>query len=141
MPRHPHDGAARKQTNAPSASARKPPSRPKRTDGTHTKLRPTKSTSSFGPNAAELLEQCQETLRKLAQDEALTDGNLRRSFQAITEACCRLLRVERASIWLFTDHRDTITLIDLFESTLHHHSGGMTLESAHYPTYFRSLTD
>jgi GAF domain-containing protein len=49
--------------------------------------------------------------------------------------------VERAGVWLFTDHRDAITLIDLFESSLHRHSAGTTLPSAHYPAYFRSLID
>jgi signal transduction histidine kinase/DNA-binding response OmpR family regulator len=49
--------------------------------------------------------------------------------------------VERAGVWLFTDHRDAISLIDLFESKPHRHSAGTTLLSAHYPAYFRSLTD
>jgi signal transduction histidine kinase/DNA-binding response OmpR family regulator len=103
--------------------------------------RATRSAASVKPSAAALLEESQETLRKLAQDEALTGGNLSRSFQAITEACCRLLRVERAGVWLFTDHRDAIALIDLFESKPHRHSAGTTLLSAHYPAYFRSLTN
>ena len=105
-----------------------------------TGIRP-RSTASDKPSAASLLEESQEVLRKLAQDEALTGGNLSRSFQAITEACCRLLRVERAGVWLFTDHRDAISLIDLFESKLHRHSTGTTLLSTHCPTYFRSLID
>jgi two-component system sensor histidine kinase/response regulator len=49
--------------------------------------------------------------------------------------------VERAGVWLFTDRRDAISLIDLFESKPHRHSAGMTLLSAHCPAYFRSLTD
>jgi two-component system, sensor histidine kinase and response regulator len=49
--------------------------------------------------------------------------------------------VERAGVWLFTDHRDAISLIDLFESRLRRHSTGTTLPSAHYPAYFRSLID
>jgi two-component system, sensor histidine kinase and response regulator len=49
--------------------------------------------------------------------------------------------VERAGVWLFTDHRDAITLADLFESSLHRHTSGTTLPSAHYPAYFRSLID
>ncbi|MBI3357320.1 MAG: response regulator [Nitrospirae bacterium] len=86
-----------------------------------------------------LLERYQETLRKLAQSEALNSGNLPQAFQAITEACCQLLQVERASIWLFTKDHASIILIDLFESGPQRHSAEMVLQSAHYPTYFRSL--
>ena len=86
-----------------------------------------------------LLEQYQETLRKLAQSEALNSGNLPHAFQTITEACCRLLQVERASIWLFTTDRTSITLIDLFESGPQRHSADMVLPAAHYPVYFQSL--
>ena len=88
-----------------------------------------------------LLERYQDTLRKLAQSEALNSGHLPHAFHAITEAGCHLLQVERASIWLFTKDRASITLIDLFESSPHRHSADMVLQSAHYPTYFRSLAN
>ncbi|MBH0181368.1 MAG: response regulator [Nitrospira sp.] len=140
MPRH-RRIAARKRIKTASASSRNPPASPKRTSSTGVRPRITRSAVSLKPNTASLLEESQETLLKLAQDEALSGGNLSRSFQAITEACCRLLRVERAGVWLFTDHRDAIALIDLFESRLHRHSAGTTLPSAHYPAYFRSLID
>lgn len=140
MPRH-RRIAARKQIKTASASSRNPPSSPKRASTTGVRPRSTRSTVSNKPSATALLEESQETLRKLAQDEALTGGNLSRSFQAITEACCRLLRVDRAGVWLFTEHRNAISLIDLFESGLHRHSAGTTLLSAHYPAYFRSLID
>lgn len=140
MPRH-RRIAVRKQIKTASASSRNPPSSPKRASTTGVRPRSIRSTVSDKPSATALLEESQETLRKLAQDEALTGGNLSRSFQAITEACCRLLRVDRAGVWLFTDHRNAISLIDLFESRLHRHSAGTTLLSAHYPAYFRSLID
>ncbi|TKS60292.1 MAG: hypothetical protein EWM72_01518 [Nitrospira sp.] len=107
--------------------------------GKRARSRSTQSKPSLKQNAAVLLERYQETLRKLAQSEALNSGNLPHAFQAITEACCHLLQVERASIWLFSKDRASITLIDLFESSPHRHSADMVLLSAHYPTYFRSL--
>jgi signal transduction histidine kinase/DNA-binding response OmpR family regulator len=85
------------------------------------------------------LEQSQETLWQLTQSEALTSGILLPAFQAITEASCRLLRVERASVWLFTPQHESIALADLFEFTPHRHSADMELRSVDYPTYFRSL--
>ncbi|MDX2253373.1 MAG: response regulator [Nitrospira sp.] len=90
-------------------------------------------------HVAELLEQSQKTLWKLAQSEAITSGSLLPAFKTITEASCRLLRVERASVWLFTEDHDAITLVDLFESTPQRHSADMRLQSVDYPTYFRSL--
>ena len=78
-------------------------------------------------------------LRKLAQSEALNSGNLPLAFQAITEACSRLLQAERASIWLFAEDRASLSLVDLFESRLHRHSADLVLQSAHYPVYFQSL--
>ena len=59
--------------------------------------------------------------------------------QAITEACCHLLEVDRASVWLFTKDRTAITLADLFVLNTACHSSSMVLESAQYPDYFRAL--
>lgn len=85
------------------------------------------------------MEQSQETLWKLAQSEALTSGLLLPAFQAITEASCKLLRVDRASAWLLNEDHSALTLTDVFESTRQCHSAGMTLRSTEYPGYFRSL--
>jgi signal transduction histidine kinase/CheY-like chemotaxis protein len=95
--------------------------------------------NSLAQDPALLLERYQETLRQLAQSEALNSGQLPHAFQAITEACCHLLQVERASVWLFAKDRASITLIDLFESTPRRHSADMILQSAQYPSYFQSL--
>src|SRR6266498_3791451 len=90
-------------------------------------------------NPAVLLEQYQETVRLLAQSDALNSGNLLQACQAITEACSHLLQVERASIWFFTKDRAAISLMDLFESSANRHSAQMVIHSADYPTYFRAL--
>lgn len=86
-----------------------------------------------------LLERYQETLRKLAQSDALNSGDLPRAFQAITEDCGALLKVERASIWLYDNDRTSIRLIDLFEAKHRRHSAGFVLTSSEYPVYFQAL--
>ena len=86
-----------------------------------------------------LLERYQETLRKLAQSDALNSGDLPRAFQAITEDCGALLKVERASIWLYDNARTSIRLIDLFEAKHRRHSAGFVLTSSEYPVYFQAL--
>ena len=138
MPRHSHL-ASPKRAKASTAPPRNPIPRAKNATVQRTLSRSPQSDPSLEQNAALLLERYQETLRKLAQSEALNGGNLPHAFRAITEACCHLLQVERASIWLFTKDRASITLMDLFESSQHRHSAGMVLQSSHYPTYFRSL--
>ena len=139
MPRRHHDRAARKQTRTGPPSVRQPHSPLKKTVNAPARVRPAQSTSSFTRQGAELLEQSQEMLWQLAQSEALTSGLLLPAFQAITEASCQLLQVERASVWLLTESHDAITLTDAFESTVRRHSADMTLQSVDYPTYFRSL--
>ena len=116
----------------PRVAVRKPPSK-------DSPVRPTRSNRPFGPNPVALLEESQETLRKLAQSETLYSGNLLFAFQTVTEACSRLLRVDRASIWLFTKDRESISLADLFETGPQRHSADMILQAARYPAYFRSL--
>jgi signal transduction histidine kinase/CheY-like chemotaxis protein len=88
---------------------------------------------------ATLLKRYQETLRKLAQSDALNSGDLPRAFQAITEDCWTLLKVERASIWLYDNDRTSISLIDLFEAKPRRHSADFVLTSSEYPAYFQAL--
>ncbi len=135
MPRH---SRLPQRKRTPASSSRTSP-RAKSAPGKRTPSRSTQSKTSLGQNPALLLERYQETLRQLAQSEALNSGKLLHAFQAITEACCHLLQVERASIWLFTEDRTSITLMDLFEAGPHRHSAEMVLRSAHYPVYFQSL--
>ena len=130
MPRHLHN-----------VVRQNPASRPKKTPETQTKSKSTRLDSSFTLNAADFLANSQKALRKLAQSEDLTSGDLGRSFRAITETCCRLVQVERAGIWLFTKQRDAIMLMDLFESRAQHHSTGVMLRAVDYPIYFQSLVD
>ncbi len=140
MPRHPSPGP-QKRTKSPAALSRSSLRRAKSPAVQRKPSRSTRSKSALGQNPALLLERYQETLHTLAQSEALNSGNLPHAFQTITEACCHLLQVERASIWLFTKDQTSITLIDLFESSSHRHSAEMILKSAQYPTYFRSLVN
>jgi len=139
MPRRPHDRPTRKQTTTAHSSAKQPGSRLNKSLTSPARVRPAASTASVKQHVTELLEQSQEMLWQLAQSEALTSGTLLPAFQAITEASCRLLRVERASVWLFTENHDSLTLADLFEFSPRRHSADKTLRSADYPTYFKSL--
>ena len=89
--------------------------------------------------ASALFGRYQGTLGKLAQSESLTSGNLSKAFQAITEACCRLLHVQRASAWLLTKDRAALTQIDLCLSGRRHSHPHITFQSTQLPTYLRTL--
>ena len=125
MPRH--SRVTRKRTSKP------PPSTTPRAQATPSRG-PRRNTSAPGGNSVELLEQYQDTLRGLAQNEALTNGELPSACQAITEACAHLLQVERASIWLFDKNRMAISLADLYERGAGQHRADSTLKVADYPS-------
>jgi signal transduction histidine kinase/DNA-binding response OmpR family regulator len=123
----------------PSTSIRSDGSRVQKSTGRHVRSSPSVSTTPIGQSVTALLEQSQATLRKLAQSDALSSGNLPLAFQAITESCSRLLQAERASIWLLTRDGASLSLVDLFEARSQRHSAGLELRSADYPVYFQSL--
>lgn len=86
-----------------------------------------------------LLSRYQNTLRKLSQSESLNSGEIDQAFRVITEACAQLLQAERTSIWLFDEHRTSITLMDLFRATGRSHSAGSVLQASDHPAYFQAL--
>ncbi|MFY4728416.1 response regulator [Nitrospira sp. BLG_2] len=86
-----------------------------------------------------LLKQYQDTLCKLARSEALNSGNIIRVFRAISEACCSLLQVKRASIWLLIKERGAIELIDVCTSHSRHSNPFFAFQPSHWRAYLRSL--
>ncbi|HSQ50014.1 MAG TPA: PAS domain S-box protein [Nitrospiraceae bacterium] len=86
-----------------------------------------------------LLQEHQAGLLELTRSEAIISGDPRRAFQAITEMACRVLEVERVSIWLFREDRSVIQLEDLYEVASGEHSMGAVLRATHYPCYFQAL--
>ena len=93
---------------------------------------------SFEQNATALLKQYQDTLSKLAKSEAFHSGDISRIFRAITEACCSLLQVKRASIWLLTKERAAIELIDVCTSGRQHSNPTFAFQSSYWLAYLRS---
>ncbi|MGZ8366066.1 MAG: response regulator [Nitrospira sp.] len=94
----------------------------------------------FEQRATTRLKQYQDTLRKLAQSKALNSGDISRVFCAISEACCSMLHVKRASLWLFTKERAAIELIDACTSGRHHSSPSFVFQLSDWPAHLRSLT-
>ena len=95
--------------------------------------------SSFDSSTTTFLDQYQDTLRTLAQSKALNSGDLSRAFRAISKASCALLQVERSSAWLLSKERNTITLVDLYESSRRHSRSDVVIPSTHCRHYLRVL--
>lgn len=91
-------------------------------------------------SAATRLKQYQGTLRKLAQSKALNSSDISRVFCAISEACCSMLHVKRASLWLLTKERTAIELIDACTSGRHHPTPSFVFQLSDWPAHLRSLT-
>ncbi|UVT14419.1 MAG: response regulator [Nitrospira sp.] len=132
--------ASQKRVSAPGKSSQRPIPAAGRTTTSRVPPRSKQTRSSLKPNSAALLEQYQETLHKLAQSEAMNSGSLSQAFQAISKACCSLLRVKRASTWLLSKERDSIRLVDLCESGREHSNPDFVFQSKLCPAYLRSLT-
>lgn len=83
--------------------------------------------------------QQQSALIGLTQSETLHPSDFTTALRQITEKAARVLDVERVGIWLYSEDRQTIRCLDLYELTLDFHSCGMELRAASYPAYFEAL--
>ncbi|MGE3978067.1 MAG: response regulator [Nitrospira sp.] len=137
--RHPHGGLQDRVAGTMTSS--RPSRSSTRRTTTSLKRKPSERTAlPFEQSAATRLKQYQNTLLNLAQSEALNSGNTSRVFRAISEACCSLLQVKRASVWLLTKERTAIELIDVCTSGRRHSTPTFVFQSSHWLVYLRSLT-
>ncbi|MEO8359437.1 MAG: PAS domain S-box protein [Vicinamibacteria bacterium] len=91
---------------------------------------------------AEEREYHEETLRFQTALLAVRDyegGDLKGFFRHVTEQSARALRVERASVWLFDEDRQSLICEDLFVSSRDAHETARPLSRERFPDYFRAL--
>lgn len=137
--RHPRRGP-QGRVAVTRSSSRPIPSATRRTTTFHKRKSVVGTARSFERSAATLLKRYQGTFCKLAQSEALTGGDTSRVFRVVSEACCSLLHVKRASIWLLTAERTAIELIDVCTGGRQHSKPVFAFRSSHCSGYIRSLT-
>jgi PAS domain S-box-containing protein len=80
----------------------------------------------------------QEALLKLVRESFDT---LEQAYHCITEVVANTLEVERVSLWVFDEHRTTITCLDLYERSQSTHQHGTVLSVNKYPRYFQALQE
>ncbi len=89
----------------------------------------------------ELLRSHRKALAALMHSEQLRQGDVAGAIRLVTEVASRLLRVERASVWHFSDDRSSLQCQDLFERSAERHSSGLDLPAANHPSYFGALDE
>ncbi|MGQ0591908.1 MAG: alpha/beta fold hydrolase [Gammaproteobacteria bacterium] len=85
-----------------------------------------------------LLER-QAALASLTQSPVFHGDDLEQTIRQVTEMATRLMRIERASLWRYTEARTAIRCIDLYERGQDRHGAGMEIDAGHYPAYFEAL--
>jgi serine/threonine protein kinase len=90
-------------------------------------------------NAFDRMRLQQTALVELTRTETFGGSDLNAIFQQLVEVAARTLRVERVSIWSFTNNRQTMHCDALFELSDNRHSSGVELNACDYPNYFRAM--
>jgi PAS domain S-box-containing protein len=91
------------------------------------------------PPSAERLRAQQRALAALTRSAVFQGDDLQATLHHITETAARVLGCERVSLSRYTEARDAIRCIDLYELSPDRHSSGFELETARYPRYFAAL--
>ncbi|WP_267640514.1 PAS domain-containing protein [Haloarchaeobius amylolyticus] len=86
-------------------------------------------------------ERQRDAVVELATDELLAKGRLETAARRITETSAETLDVDRSSIWLFSDDRETLRCLDCYDRNGRDHESGTTLVVDDYPNYFEALVE
>src|SRR5262249_30205204 len=82
-----------------------------------------------------------KALAALMHSSELSSGDVAGALELVTQVAARIMRVERASVWRFSEDRTALVCASLFERTAAVHKKGERLQSASYPSYFAALDD
>ncbi|MBW4471616.1 MAG: HAMP domain-containing protein [Stenomitos rutilans HA7619-LM2] len=89
-------------------------------------------------NTEQLKEQ-NDVLSALARHEALVQGNVQAATRSFSEAIAKTLKLERASIWLYSANRSSLTCLDRYDRSLQQHSDGDSIQALEILAYFEPL--
>ncbi|HZO14979.1 MAG TPA: response regulator [Polyangiaceae bacterium] len=85
------------------------------------------------------LRRQQGAIVALARRQTAIAGDLDACLREITWVAAVTLRVQRASVWLLSEDRQTLRCLSLYELDKHTHSSGVLLRATDYPGYFAAL--
>ena len=80
-----------------------------------------------------------DALAELSRGEALARGQIEGVLHEVTEAAVRVLRVERASVWVYAPDYKSLFCLDAFDRAAARHDRGTELTEEAAPAYFEAL--
>ena len=138
MPRHPRV-ESHKRVLKPAQRSRRTRTSPNQAITARKSETPRSAPPSPKRNSTAVLKQYQDVLQQLAQSEALSSGDMVQAFRAISHTCAKLLRVNRASIWLLSEDQHELIFLDLSEPRQGHPHPGLIFKYNDCPAYLHSL--
>jgi len=87
----------------------------------------------------ERIQQRDATLIQLAMDSILYQGSMQHALRTITESSAQTLHVNRVSVWLFTEAKDELECVNLYELDKDSHTRGKKLNREDFPIYFQTI--
>jgi rsbT co-antagonist protein RsbR len=94
----------------------------------------------LAPDREALLELHDQLLLRVARSESIDAGDLDSALAVVTEAAAEGLRLERASVWVYTADQAAIECIDLYlRSAGEHRADALRLNATDFPAYFQAL--
>lgn len=87
----------------------------------------------------ERIQRQRKLLHEFSLSPASAEGDFPRAAREITEMMSRGLGTERSSLWLGSAKEGLIRCLDLFQSSIRHHSPGPVLMADRSPRYFEAL--
>ncbi len=82
-----------------------------------------------------------DALAELSRGEALARGQIEGLLHEVTEAAVRVLRVERASVWVYAPDYESLFCLDAFDRAAARHGRGTELPREAAPAYFEALRE
>ena len=80
-----------------------------------------------------------DALAELSRGDALARGQIEGLLQEVTEAAVRVMRVERASVWVYAPDYKSVFCLDAFDRGAARHDRGAEITEEAAPAYFEAL--
>jgi GAF domain-containing protein len=80
-----------------------------------------------------------DALAELSRGEALSRGQIEGLLQEVTETAARVMRVERASVWVYAPDYKSLFCLDAFDRAAARHERGAEITEEAAPAYFEAL--
>ena len=79
--------------------------------------------------------------RAASRSDAAERGDLDTALAHLTEVAAETMRVERASVWRYSDDRSKLVCVDLYERFTDRHMSGTVIDASDKPRYFEALSE